>query len=140
MAEYCRRALRRQISQVFSDRNRVIAGYIIEPDFEQQLRDAIQHTEAGSFLSLPSAVSDAMLAQIDQITPPADVEAKPPVIVTTVDLRRFVRSYLDAHNIDVKVLSFQEVAPEFHLQPVGTLSARRAAGGGIRLAGASAHN
>ncbi|MEZ5840546.1 MAG: type III secretion system export apparatus subunit SctV [Hyphomicrobiales bacterium] len=133
LAEYARRALRRQICQVFADKNRVIAGYIIEPDFEQQLRESVQLTEAGGFLSLPSRVSDAMLAQLETIAAPADPDARPPVIVTAVDLRRYVHTYLDAHNVLIDVLSFQEIAPEFHLQPVGTLSARQGGASQIRM-------
>jgi type III secretion protein V len=121
LAEHVRRTLRRQICNRVADRQRQIAAYIIEPELEMALRDGVRSTEAGTFLSLPSSRANQFLTQIDQIRTTADPAAAPPVIVTSVDLRRHVQAYLRTHGLNLAVLSFQEIASEFSLLPVGTL-------------------
>ena len=44
-----------------------------------------------------------------------------PVVLTSLDVRRFLRSLLVKNNIKVPVLSFQDLAPEFTVQPVVTI-------------------
>jgi type III secretion protein V len=122
LTEHARRGMRRQLCHAVADRNRMIAGYVIEPDLEQALREALRTTEAGIFLTLPPALANSFLERIEQVQMPSDPNAPEPVIVTAVDLRRHVAAYLRSHNIPFPVLSFQEVSPEFHVQPVGTLA------------------
>ena len=122
LAEHARRSLRRQIGNSVSDRNRQIAGYIIEPDLEDVLRDCLRTTESGVFLRLPGAQANHLLGQIERMTASMDPRAPEPVILTTVDLRRHLHAYLRVHNVSFPVLSFQEIAPEFNVIPVGTLS------------------
>lgn len=124
LAEHARRGLRRQICNSVADSNRTIAAYVIEPDLEAALRDALSVTESGVFMTLPSALANSFLAQLETVMPVADPHAPDPVIVTAVDLRRHIHTYLRSHNLSFPVLSFQEVASEFQLQPVGTLSSR----------------
>lgn len=121
LAEHARRGLRRQICNQIADKNRQIAAYIVEPDLEEMLREGVRTTEAGIFLSLSSRQASALLGQIEQIRDVVDPEAPPPVIVTAVDLRRHVQAYLRSHNLGLTVLSFQEIASEFNVLPVGTL-------------------
>ena len=122
LTEHARRGMRRQLCNGVADRNRVIAGYIIEPGLEDELRQSLRSTEAGIFLTLPAALANSFLALIEKVQPVVDPNAPEPVIVTSVDLRRHVSAYLKSHNMPLTVMSFQEVAPEFQVQPVGTLS------------------
>lgn len=122
LAEHARRGLRRQLCHVLADRNRIIAGYVVEPDLENALREALRTTEAGIVLTMPPTLANSFLERIEQVEMPTDPNAPDPVIVTAVDLRRHVAAYLKSHNIPFPVMSFQEVAPEFQVQPVGTLA------------------
>jgi type III secretion protein V len=123
LVEQIRRAMRRQICNGVADRNRVIAAYVIEPDLEQILRASLRQTETGSYLILSNATSARLLGQLDRIKAPLQAGVQKPVIVTSSDVRRHLRNYLVEHGLFLAVLSFQEIAPEFYLQPVGTLSA-----------------
>jgi type III secretion protein V len=40
-----------------------------------------------------------------------------------MDVRRHVRNLLVRNDLDVPVLSFQELAPEFSVQPLATIAA-----------------
>jgi type III secretion protein V len=43
-----------------------------------------------------------------------------PVVLTSMDVRRVTRHLLTRSNIFVPVMSYQELAPEFHVQPLGS--------------------
>jgi type III secretion protein V len=122
LTEYARRGLRRQICHAMADKNRMIAAYVIEPDLETALRGAIKSTEAGMVMILPGALANSFLALLEKVTKTADPFAPPAAILTAVDLRRHVHAYMRSHQMSVPVLSFQELAGEFQVQPVGTLS------------------
>jgi len=48
----------------------------------------------------------------------------PPVILTAMDVRRFLRNFLDEHGVDCPIMSFKEVAPQYQVQPLAVLSMR----------------
>jgi type III secretion protein V len=122
LSEHVRRAMRRQLSYAFADESQMITCHVIEPQLEQTLRESIRRTEAGAFLALQPVLANALLQQIEGIKPPADPNAKPPAIVTTMDLRRLLRGFLQQHRIDIPVLALSEISPEFKLMPIGTIS------------------
>ena len=45
-----------------------------------------------------------------------------PVVLASMDVRRVVRHLLTRSNIYVPVMSYQELAPEFNVQPLGALT------------------
>ncbi len=122
LTEYVRRSLGAQICNVNADANRRIAGYIVEPDLEQALRASIRQTDTGDILSMSALQADRLLQQVGEIRTPLDPLAPKPVIITSPDLRRHLRAYFVAHEIDFPVLSYGEISREFNVHPVGTLS------------------
>lgn len=126
LAEHARRGLRRQICNTFADANRMIAAYVIEPDLETALRDCLKSTESGVFMILPSTLSNKVLTQIEAIAGAVDPTAPEPVLLTSVDLRRHLHTWMRSHHLMLDAMSFHEVASEFQVQPVGTLSLRQA--------------
>jgi type III secretion protein V len=52
-----------------------------------------------------------------------------------MDVRRHVRTLLTRNEIELPVMSFQEIAPEFSVQPLATISGQVAADSGSEIAG-----
>ena len=50
--------------------------------------------------------------------------AQQPVIVTDMELRRFVRKMVELEFSNLAVLSYQELTPELNIQPIGRISMR----------------
>jgi type III secretion protein V len=121
LAEYVRSALKRQICYRWATPDRVLATYVIEHDAEQVIRAAVRQTTVGNYLALPEETAqtfvDSVRAQLSKVV---DGAAKP-VALTALDIRRFVRSMLVKNDIDLPVLSYQDLAPEFTVQPIGTI-------------------
>lgn len=121
LAEYVRSGLKRQICYRCANAERVLAAYIVERDAEDVIRSAVRQTTVGSYLALADGTAegivDGIRAQLAAITDPA---AKP-VILTALDIRRFVRGMLVKNDITLPVLSYQDLAPEFTVQPIGSI-------------------
>jgi type III secretion protein V len=116
LVEYVRIALRRQICFRCADRNRVIVAYMLERSVEETLRSAVRSSAAGTFLNIPDAATRPFVERIKQVV--AAAPDKSPVVLTSMDVRRHMRSILVRNDLHIAVLSYQELAPEFSVQPL----------------------
>lgn len=120
LVEYVRIALRRQICFRCADRNRVIVAYMLERGIEEALRSAVRPTAVGAFLSISDTAARPIVDRIKQTFAAAPETL--PVVLTSMDVRRHVRNLLVRHDLDVSVLSYQELAPEFSVQPLASVA------------------
>jgi type III secretion protein V len=121
LVEYVRVALGRQICFRCADRDRIIAAYMLERSVEDMLRSAQRQTSAGTYMNLTEEAVQPLINEIAR----ALAEAAPgtnPVVLTAMDVRRVTRHLLTRSNIYVPVMSYQELAPEFNVQPLGSLT------------------
>ncbi|MGI9505526.1 MAG: type III secretion system export apparatus subunit SctV [Geminicoccaceae bacterium] len=121
LAEYVRSALKRQICHSYADRQKVLHAFLLERDVEQVLRQAIRQTSVGGYLALSDEDGARLLTTFHQHAERLAADKVRPVVLTSLDIRRFLRSLLAKNNIQVPVLSFQDLAPEFTVQPVVTI-------------------
>jgi len=120
LGEYIRMALGRQICFRVADRNRVIAAYVLERAVEDVLRAGVRPTAVGTFLNISEEASRPIVEQVGQLLGMAKPELSP-VVLCTMDVRRHLRNLLARNGIDIPVLSYQELAPEFNVQPLATI-------------------
>ncbi len=121
LAEYCRMALKRQITYQFCGASGGLSAIVIDPEIEQVVAEAICRTEAGSYLALEPDLSREILAAAHEVVEPALAAGEPAVLVTTMEIRRFVRKLLEVELPGVTVLSYQELAPDLEIQPVARM-------------------
>ena len=118
LTELTRAALKRQITHAHSEHGS-LAVYLLDPEIEEAVRDAIQRSAAGSFLALAPALAREV---IDAVRNECRPEEGPVVILTQADIRRFFRRLIEVELPDAAVLSFQELAPEVSVQPLARIS------------------
>ena len=119
-AEQVRSALRRSICHGHADQLRVITGFIVSPAAEIILRAALHETRGGDKqLNLPGGTIAALIERIK--SEQANARDSSPVLVTSVDLRRHLRSVLRVNGLSIPVLAFSDVLPSFTLQPLGKI-------------------
>lgn len=123
LTEYVRIALKRQISFRVADQNNVIAAYILQPSAEEVLQAAVQESSAGVFVNLLDDRVQSIATQIEHAFGESSADVAP-VVLTTMDLRRHLRSVLLHNGIALPVLSFQELSPEFNVQPLAGIALR----------------
>jgi type III secretion protein V len=137
LVEYVRVALGRQICFRCADRDRVIAAYMLERSVEDMLRSAQRQTAAGTYMNLTEEATQPLINEIARALAEAASDAKP-VVLTSMDVRRVTRHLLTRSNIYVPVMSYQELAPEFNVQPLGSLTKGSQAEEGLDSVGQSA--
>jgi type III secretion protein V len=116
LAELVRSALRRQITHQHAP-DAELHAYLLDPTIEDAVRDAIQRTATGAYLAMPPALARDVLAATKRCVPPED--RRPAILLTQSDVRRFVRRLVEVDQPDLVVLSYQELAPEAIVQPLG---------------------
>jgi type III secretion protein V len=121
LVEYVRMSLRREICFRNADSNRIIAAYVLERAVEDLLRSSIRSTTVGTFLSISDRAARPVVDQIRSAL--AAAPAARPVVLVSMDVRRHVRNLLMRNDIDAPVLSYQELASEFSVQPLATIVA-----------------
>jgi type III secretion protein V len=117
LTEHVRGALRRQIVSKYVGPSGALVVYLLDPMIEETIRESIQRTPTGSYLALEPAISRDIIAAVNKTL----AGGGSPVILTSSEIRRYVRRLLEAEHPDLAVLSFQELTSETKLQPLGRI-------------------
>ena len=126
LTEHVRVALRRAITHAHASSDGVVPVLTLDPMIEDAVREAIHKTPAGSTLALEPQISQDIVEAVGRAAASAPaVEARPsPVILTSADLRRYVRRLIETAHPGLAVLSHPELAPEAEVVLVGRVEAR----------------
>jgi len=119
LTEYVRSSLKRYISYKYSQGQSVLSVYILDPEIEDMVRGAIKQTSAGSYLALDPDSVQLILQGVRNTVAPPPPGGQPPVLLTAIDVRRFVRKLIEMEFTDISVVSYQEIVPEIRIQPLG---------------------
>jgi type III secretion protein V len=118
LTELVRTALKRHITHRRASGG-TLAVYLLEPAIEEAVRDAIQRTATGSYLAMPPDMARDVIEAVRRETASGPSAV---VLLTQADVRRFVRRLVEVELPDAAVLSYQELAPEITVQPLGRVS------------------
>jgi type III secretion protein V len=121
LTEYVRSSLKRYISYKYSQGQSILSVYLLDPEIEDMVRGAIKQTSAGSYLALDPDSVQVILHSLRSTIVPTPAGGQPPVLLTAIDVRRFVRKLIEGEFVDVPVLSYQEIVPEIRIQPLGRI-------------------
>ncbi len=121
LTEYVRSSLKRYVSYKYSKGQSVLSVYLLDPEIEDMVRGAIKQTSAGSYLALDPDSVQLILQAIRSTVAPTPPGGQEPLILTAIDVRRFVRKLIEGEFPDIAVISYQEVVPEIRIQPLGRI-------------------
>jgi type III secretion protein V len=119
LTEYARMGLKRQLSNKYAGASRTLRAILVGPDVEDKFRQSIRVTNAGSYLALDTEIAAQVLERLRAITAAA---AMPPVLLSSMDVRRYVRSLIENELYELPVLSYQELSSDIRIQTVGQLT------------------
>jgi type III secretion protein V len=132
LTEYIRVDLGRLVSHRYIDEHNKLSAWVLDPDTEQTVRQAVQQGPTGSFLALTPEVAKQIQSGVHDTLALAQnaPEGRPQVVLTSTDVRRYVKRLLAAQLPDLVVLSFQELPPDCEIDSqgrVGMAALRKAA-------------
>lgn len=119
LTEYARVALRRHITTRYRGNEPWISGWMIGDRIEEMIRESIRQTAAGSYSALEATQSQAIIQGIRQHV--GDGDPRHAVLITAIDVRRFVRKIVEREYAGLHVLSFQELGDEVELRVIGNI-------------------
>ena len=122
LTEYVRGDLKRFISHKYSSDQNVLSAYLLDEDLEETVRGGIRQTSSGNYLALDPSVTRQLVARTKSLVGDIGRLEHKPVIVTAMDIRRYVRKVLEIELYDLAVLSFQELTQEVTVQPLGRIA------------------
>jgi type III secretion protein V len=118
LSEYVRTSLKRYISHKYSGGQNILPAYLFTPDVEDTIRNAIRQTSAGSYLALDPSVARKFTQNVKKKVGDLRQHAQRPVLLTSMDVRRYVRKLIEAELYELPVLSYQELTQEITIQPL----------------------
>jgi type III secretion protein V len=119
LSEYARMGLKRYLSSKYAGAERTLAAVLIGQDVEEKFRQSIRVTNAGSYLALDTEVAAQILERLRSVLAAA---GGPRVLLSSMDIRRYVRSLIENEFHAVPVLSYQELSPDVRIQATGQLT------------------
>jgi type III secretion protein V len=125
LTEHVRSALKRYVSHKYARGTNTLVVYLLDPQIEDAIRTAIKRTSAGVHLALEPDIAQEIVQAVKQECGHLPPTAQRPVILTAMDIRRFVRKLLEYEfNPPFSVVSYQELSPDLNIQPVARISTR----------------
>ena len=121
LVEQIRSSLSRQISFQYSGGFNLLPAFLLTNEVEDKIRNAIRQTSVASYISLEPEAAKRIVSSIRERTMQEGESETSPVLVTALDIRRYVRRLIEAELPELPVLSYQEIVPEIALQPLGRI-------------------
>ena len=122
LTEYVRAALKRYISHKYTRGQSTLIVYLLDPQIEETVRSSVQHTSSGSYLALEPEITQEILSAVRNEVGNLPPSAQQPVILTTMEIRRYFRKLVELEFPHLAVLSYQELSPEMNIQPIARIS------------------
>ncbi len=119
LTEYVRSTLKRHISHQHANGQNMLPAYLLAPSVEDTLRGAVRQTSAGSYLALDPPVSKRLIEAIRKTVGELSGRPHKPVLLTSMDIRRYLRKMIEQDLYELPVLSYQELTQDINIQPLG---------------------
>ncbi|MCA2981409.1 MAG: type III secretion system export apparatus subunit SctV [Myxococcaceae bacterium] len=125
LTEHVRSAQKRYVSHKYARGTNTLIVYLLDPQIEEAIRSSIKRTSAGTHLALEPDIAQEIVQAVKNECGHLPPTAQRPVILTSMDIRRYVRKLLEYEfNPPFSVVSYQELSPELNIQPVARISTR----------------
>jgi len=118
LTEYVRVSLKRHISYKYSSGQNILPAYLLAPNVEETVRGAIRQTSAGSYLALDPNATKKLVENIRKTVGDIAANTRKPVLLTSMDIRRYLRKMIEQDLYELPVLSYQELTQEINVQPL----------------------
>ena len=122
LTEYVRGSLKRYISYKYANEQNILSAYLLDQDLEETIRGGIRQTSSGNYLALDPGVTRQFIKASKQAVGDISRRSHKPVLITAMDIRRYVRKMLEIELYDLAVLSFQELTQEITVQPLAKIT------------------
>jgi len=124
LTEHVRAGLRRYITHKYAGPSNTLAVYLLDNEIEDLVRNSIRRTEKGNYLALEPEITQEIIEAVGKeiASHPFPPGARPPVILTIAEIRRYFRKIVELEFPQLSVLSYQELSENLRIQPIARVS------------------
>lgn len=120
LTEYVRQALKRTISQRFSEVGQ-LKVLTMDAQLENTIMSSIKRMDHGSYLALEPQVIQGIVNAVTQEVNKIKEMVQSPILLTSPIVRIYIKKLLDQFLPQVVVLSFNEVDQNIQIQAIGNI-------------------
>ncbi len=117
LTEYVRGDLGRYLAFEASAGQNFISAILLDASVEQSIRQCIKPTPAGNYLAMAPESAAAITEKVLKIS--GSVPNRGVAVVTSMDIRRYVKKMIESKLDWVRVYSYQELGGQVELRPLG---------------------
>ncbi|MEY1422946.1 EscV/YscV/HrcV family type III secretion system export apparatus protein [Morganella morganii] len=119
LVEHVRSHLARYISAHFAC-DQVLRAVVLSNPLEEMIRQGVRQSAGGTFINLEPAQLDHFYDALALVMTPLR-HRRDIVLLTTMDIRRFVRKLTEMHYPGIAVLSFSEIVPSAQVSVIDSV-------------------
>jgi type III secretion protein V len=119
LAEYVRHGLKRYLSDKYAGPSRSMRALLLHPEVEEHFRRALQVSNVGTILALDPETAQRFVQSLR--TTIAEANASGLVLLTAMDIRRYVRKLIENEFSALPVLAYGELESDVRVEPVGNV-------------------
>jgi len=120
--EHVRAALGRVICERFRDADGVLCVYVLDPELEARLAEAVVDTPQGPMCLPDPADLRALLEGARRASEKMAAQGHTPVLLTSAPIRRHARALISRSFPELALLSHAEVVPEVRVRALGSIT------------------
>ncbi len=120
LTEYVRGDLSRFIAHRAANGGRHLKAILLDLEVEQHIRQSIRQTPTGNYLALPPEQANELIQRIGHMA--QGHQDSTMALITSMDIRRYVRRLIEPHLGWIPVYSYQELGEHVELQPLGRIN------------------
>jgi flagellar biosynthesis protein FlhA len=121
LSEYARRALKRNITELYKNEQGEIHVFTIGPLTERRVAESIQQTPAGLQLALAPEEQDDFLTQVGRFMEAMRLKGEQPILFVAPNLRLLIRRIIEPRYPSLIVLSYNDLTSDCPIVAEGTL-------------------
>jgi flagellar biosynthesis protein FlhA len=122
LTELARQRLSRQISAQYTGSDDVLAGLVLDAPVEEMFRRSLREIASGTGGALNPEHARILAMQLEAAVARMVKAGRPPCIIASPDVRRYVRAFAERRVPQLAVISFREIEPDVTLRPFETIS------------------
>jgi flagellar biosynthesis protein FlhA len=122
LTELVRQKLARQLTSTFRGSDGMVATLILDPTVEAMFRRSLSEIAAGTGGALDPRKAQELGDKLEAGVARMQAQGLMPCLITSPELRRYIRAFAERRCPQLGVLSFREMEPSVGIRPVESIS------------------
>jgi len=121
LAEYVRISLKRQITDIYKDKDNKVHVFTIDPAIEKMLTDSVQNTKQGLMLVTSPADSERVLRAVGKQVEKMNLAGHTPICLSSPNIRLALKRLTEVNFPTLIVLSYNEISNNVEVVSLGAV-------------------